>query len=98
MAKAAPDFVLCATRDALAGCGPDHALSEQVAEAKAVAAHAESARKAAESPLKRLATQALPAAPTEAAPVIDGNEDTAGPDAPMDTTDPALPPEQDASE
>lgn len=109
MVKAAPDSVFPATRTALAaslcaavlaltGCGPDRDLSEQVAEAKAAAARAESARKAAESALKRLDAQSPPAAPTEEAPVVDGDDDTTSHDAPMDTTEPALDPEQDASE
>lgn len=109
MVKAAPDSFLFATRHALAaslcaamlalaGCGPDRNLSEQVAQANAAAARAESARKAAEPAPERLNTQPPPAAPAEEQPVIDGDDDTATHDAPMDTTEPALDPEPDSSE
>ena len=107
MVKAAPDSVLLPTRLALVallcgaalaltGCGQDRNLSEQVAEANAAAARAESARKAAESALTRLEKQSPAPEPADTEPpVIDGGGEAEA-DAPMDNAEPVIDPVQDA--
>lgn len=107
MVKAAPASVPSATRRvlaalsclaALAGCGPDRSMSEQVAEANAAAERAESARKAAESALKRLEAQRSSSPPVHSEPVIDNDADMPPADAPMDNAEPSIDPAQDAYE